>query len=125
MHLQRRIAGRTARDEAVCKRVHLIGRQRDVEGLREGDLADGVADVGIVAGFDGENGACCGEIGRVAGDLRCGAEISTHADAFEDAGGGEKGVGGQGAEVVGALFDGGSVDGFEGDMLVEGTSGEI
>jgi hypothetical protein len=58
-----------------------------------------------VAGLDGEDGASGGEVG-LAHDVRGGTEVSRDTDALKDGGGGEEGLDGVVAEVVGASGDG-------------------
>lgn len=66
---------REASDELRGKREDLVEAQRCVEGRGEGLLASPGADIGGMAGLDGEDGAGGTQVGFV-GDGRGGTEVS-------------------------------------------------
>lgn len=62
-------------DEGSGKSENLTSRSGNVKGLRDGELAKGDADEGLVAGLDSDNGASGGEDGRIL-DERSSSEVT-------------------------------------------------
>lgn len=102
---EHRVGSRARLDEGSGKRVDLVEVEGNVERLGEGRLIDVAADEGVVAGFDGQNAAGCGEVSLV-GDESGGAEVGAHTDTLDDGCGGQEGCRSEVAKVVCALFDG-------------------
>ena len=93
------VAARARLDEGRSKGVDLVEVEGDVVGRGEGAHALGVADEGVVARLDGQDGAGGGQVLWV-GDLGCGAEVGGDTDALEDGSGGDKVLGRGDAEGV-------------------------
>lgn len=77
---QLHIARRTGSDEGRGNSVDLVEIKGVVEGLGEGDLALGCAEIGAVTGFNSEDAAGCGEVGAVH-DFGSSTKVSTDTDA--------------------------------------------
>lgn len=99
------VGGRASLDEGGCERVDLVKVEGNVEGLGERRGVEVAADKGVVAGFDGQDGACGGEVGLVC-DEGGGAEVCAHTDTLDDGCGGQEGGGCEVAKVVCASSDG-------------------
>ena len=76
---------RAGDDEAGCEGVDFVECQGGVEGLGEGRLLDGGADVGVMAGFDCEDRTGCGKVVLVH-DRSCSPEVSGDSDTLENTG---------------------------------------
>jgi hypothetical protein len=102
---QSRVGRGAALDEASGEGVDLVVREGSVEGLGEGALLVLVADVGTVAGLDGQDGASGCEVG-LGHDVGSGTEVGADTNALKDGGGGEEGLHAGDTEGVGALSNG-------------------
>lgn len=99
------VRGRARDDEASGKGVDLVESQGGVEWRWEWGLLVGGADVGAVAGLDGQDGAGGCEVVLV-GDAGSSSEVGADSDTLEDTGKCDERLGVGGGEGVGALGDG-------------------
>ena len=116
-----RVAGWAGYEKGPGEGVDLVEVQGCIVWGWEGGLVDAGAQVGRVAGFDGEDGACGSEIvlGR---NVCCCAEVGGDTDAFEDGGEGHEGGWIGVGEVIDAFrwsdgTGGGEAGGQEGDVV--------
>jgi hypothetical protein len=106
------VGGWAGDDEWRGEGVDLVRGERGVEWLREWGLLERGAEVGAVAGLDGEDGGGGCEVGfaHYVGGL---AGVGGDADALEDGGGGDEGGNVGDAKGVCALLGGGDAGSLE------------